>query len=154
VDGESLIPDAYVAEPQQKMHLYRRLSRLKKWDDVVDLRAELRDRFGPLPAPAARLLDAAELRILGGVIGAAWIRTSDDDARITFRADAAPRLGLLKNALGDRQLDVEVRRLQPLSLVLRRAGPEPLLPTLVEALGLLAEAEGERVSVLQPPSSV
>jgi len=147
VDGESLIPDAYVAEAQQKMHLYRRLSRLKTWDEVTDLRAELRDRFGPLPAPAARLLDAAELRILGGVIGAAWIRASDDDARITFRGDAAPQLGLLKNALGDRQLDVEVRRLQPLSLVLRRAGVEPLLPTLVEALTLLAQAEGGQIPV-------
>ncbi len=146
VDGESLIPDDYVADAHQKMHLYRRLSRLNKWEDVTDLRAELRDRFGPLPPSAGRLLDAAELRILGGIIGAAWIRTSDGSARITFRGDAVPQLGLLKNALGDRQLDVEVRRLQPLSLVLRKAGAEPLLPTLVEALGLLAEAEGGRVT--------
>ncbi|MCG8467364.1 MAG: transcription-repair coupling factor [Gemmatimonadetes bacterium] len=145
VEGESFLPDPYVSETQQKMHLYRRLSRLKEWDEVTDLREELRDRFGPLPDPARRLLDAAELRILGGMIGAEWVRASDDDARITFREDASPRLGLLKNALADRQLNVEVRRLQPLSLVLWRAGAEPLLPTLVEALGLLAEAEGDRV---------
>ena len=65
--------------------------------------------------------------------------------------DACPllihKMVQVKNALGDRQLDVEVRRLQPLSLVLRRAGTEPLLPTLVEALGLLASAQGERVPV-------
>ncbi len=92
-------------------------------------------------------MDAAELRILGGAVGAAWIRASDRDARITFDENASPQLGLLKNALGDRQLDVEVRRLQPLSLVLRRAGTEPLLPTLVEALRLLARAHGEAVPV-------
>ncbi|MCY3601016.1 MAG: transcription-repair coupling factor [Gemmatimonadetes bacterium] len=138
VDGESFLPDDYVAGSPVKMHLYRRLSRLTKWEEVKAFRAELEDRFGRLPSPAARLVAAAELRILGAAIGADWIRASDDDARISFEATASPRLRLLTNALADRQLHVEVRRLEPLSLVLRRAGTEPLLPMLVEALGLLA----------------
>ena len=138
VDGESFLPDAYVAGSPVKMHLYRRLSRLTKWEEVKSFRAELEDRFGRLPPPAARLIAAAELRILGAAIGADWIRASDDDARISFEATASPRLRLLTNALADRQLHVEVRRLEPLSLVLRRAGTEPLLPMLVEALGILA----------------
>ncbi|WP_420633935.1 transcription-repair coupling factor [Candidatus Palauibacter sp.] len=151
VDGESFLPDSYVAGSQLKMHLYRRLSRLTKWEEVKEFRAELEDRFGRLPAPTARLLGAAELRILGAAVEAAWIRVSDDDARISFEETAAPRLGLLTNALGDRQLHVEVRRLEPLSLVLERAGTEPLLPTLVEALGILAtpgrpEAEAARAA--------
>ncbi|MYC86782.1 MAG: transcription-repair coupling factor [Gemmatimonadales bacterium] len=138
VDGESFLPDDYVAGSPVKMHLYRRLARLTKWDEVKAFRAELEDRFGRLPPPAARLLAAAELRILGASIGADWIRASDEDARISFEATASPRLRLLTNALADRQLHVEVRRLEPLSLVLRRAGTEPLLPMLVEALGILA----------------
>ncbi len=138
VDGESYLPDAYVAGSPVKMHLYRRLSRLTKWEEVKAFRAELEDRFGRLPPPAARLIAAAELRILGAAIGADWIRASDDDARISFEATASPRLRLLTNALADRQLHVEVRRLEPLSLVLRRAGTEALLPMLVEALGILA----------------
>ena len=152
VDGESFLPDAYVAGSPVKMHLYRRLSRLTKWEEVKAFRAELEDRFGRLPPPAARLLAAAELRILGAMIGADWIRASDDDARISFEATASPQLRLLTNALADRQLHVEVRRLEPLSLVLRRAGTEPLLPMLVEALGILAapgrtEAKEVRVPV-------
>ncbi|WP_419856917.1 transcription-repair coupling factor [Candidatus Palauibacter irciniicola] len=138
VDGESFLPDAYVAGSPVKMHLYRRLSRLTKWEEVKAFRAELEDRFGRLPPPAARLIAAAELRILGAAIGADWIRASDDDARISFEATASPQLRLLTNALADRQLHVEVRRLEPLSLVLRRAGTEPLLPMLAEALGILA----------------
>ena len=152
VDGESFLPDAYVAGSPVKMHLYRRLSRLTKWEEVKSFRAELEDRFGRLPPPAARLIAAAELRILGAAIGADWIRASDDDARISFEATASPRLRLLTNALADRQLHVEVRRLEPLSLVLRRAGTEPLLPMLAEALGILAapghaEAKETRTAV-------
>lgn len=152
VDGESFLPDEYVAGSRLKMHLYRRLSRLTKWEEVKAFRAELEDRFGRLPPPAARLLAAAELRILGAAVGADWIRASDDDARISFEATASPQLRLLTNALADRQLHVEVRRLEPLSLVLRRAGTEPLLPMLAEALGILAapgraEAKDLRVPV-------
>jgi transcription-repair coupling factor (superfamily II helicase) len=147
VEGEAYLPDEYVFGADQKVHLYRRLSRLNEQAEVADLREELRDRFGPLPAQAKRLLDAAELRALGACVDAEWIRVSDDWARFTFVADTTPQLSLLKNALGDRQLDVEVRRLQPLSLVLRRAGTEPLLPTLVDALRLLATASGETVRV-------
>ncbi len=147
VEGESYLPDEYVSGAEQKMHLYRRLSRLTEVEAVRDMRDELVDRFGPLPRAAARLLDAAELRILGSSVGAEWIRVSEREARISFAADAAPQLSLLKNAFADRQVDVEVRRLQPLSLVLRRAGTEPLLPTLVGALGLLAGATGERIRV-------
>ena len=147
VEGEAYLPDEYVVGSDQKMHLYRRLSRLRDQEEVADLREELRDRFGPLPAPAKRLLDTAELRGLGALVEAKWIRVSEDWARITFVTEATPQLRLLKNALGDRQLDVEVRRLQPLSLVLSRAGTEPLLPTLVDALRLLATASGETVRV-------
>jgi transcription-repair coupling factor (superfamily II helicase) len=99
-----------------------------------------------MPEPAGRLLAAAELRTLGSTIEAEWIRVSDDAARVTFRSDATPRLTLLKDAFADRQVEVEVRRLQPLSLLLGRAGPEPLLPTLIDSLQLLATAEGEPVA--------
>ncbi|MDE2878053.1 transcription-repair coupling factor [Candidatus Palauibacter soopunensis] len=153
VDGESFLPDAYVAGSPVKMHLYRRLSRLTKWEEVKAFRAELEDRFGRLPPPAARLLAAAELRILGAAVGADWIRASDDDARISFEATASPRLRLLTNALADRQLHVEVRRLEPLSLILRRAGTEPLLPLLVEALGILAAPETADAKEMKVPAT-
>ncbi len=154
VDGESFLPDTYVAESPVKMHLYRRLARLTARDEVRAFREELEDRFGRLPPPATRLLAAADLRILGAAVGADWIRASDDDARISFEATASPQLGLLTNALADRQLHVEVRRLEPLSLVLRRAGTEPLLPMLVKALGILAQPGRTEATERKTPVTV
>ena len=141
--GEAYLPDDYILGAEAKMHLYRRLSRMRRVEEVRELREELRDRFGPLPDPGDRLLAAAELRALGTAIEAEWIQATEETARITFLPNAVPRLTSLRDALVDRQLDVEVRRLQPLSLMLRKAGVEPLVPTLVEALGLLATVRVE-----------
>ena len=97
----------------------------------------MRDRFGTTPPAAERLLASVRLRLLGTRLGVEWLRVSDANARMNFGAEAVPRLAALRDALTDRQIAVEVRRTQPLSLWLARAGVEPLLPTLVAALELL-----------------
>ena len=138
VEGEALLPDAYVAGSDQKMHLYRRLSRADRLEEIDALREELEDRFGPLPPPAERWLAAARLKLLAGSLGIEWVHVSDRHARVNFRPEAVPRLARLSRTFADRQIAVEVRRTEPLSLKLARVGVEPLVPTLVEALELLA----------------
>ncbi|NBW96341.1 MAG: transcription-repair coupling factor [Planctomycetia bacterium] len=61
--GEAWLPRDYVADFRTKIDVYRRLSRATDERQVDDLAAELADRFGPLPAEAARLLDYARLRV-------------------------------------------------------------------------------------------
>lgn len=61
--GEAYIPRNYVPDMRAKIDLYRRLSRVARREDASDLRSELVDRFGPLPAPVERLLSLAELRV-------------------------------------------------------------------------------------------
>ena len=139
--GEAFLPDDYILDGEQKMNLYRRISRLEEPAEVEEMRDELRDRFGPVPEPADRLLASVELKTLGRAIDAEWIRVSDGSARINFRPDAVPRMKLLRDAFHDRQLEVDVRRAQPLSLVLEQAGVEPVLPTLRDALAVLARTE-------------
>ncbi|NIP80384.1 MAG: transcription-repair coupling factor, partial [Gemmatimonadetes bacterium] len=48
--GPSYLPDDYVSDSSQKLHLYRRLSKAGSRTEVQALKAELADRFGPLPA--------------------------------------------------------------------------------------------------------
>ena len=42
----AFLPDDYVPDRRQKIDLYRRLARLERFDQVEELRSELRDRFG------------------------------------------------------------------------------------------------------------
>ena len=85
------LPDDYVVSQDAKLDVYRRLARYRDAGTIEELRAELRDRFGPLPAPAEALLALATLRIVGGALGIEGILVRGNEARITFRDSAAPR---------------------------------------------------------------
>ncbi|MFQ5889448.1 MAG: transcription-repair coupling factor [Gemmatimonadota bacterium] len=141
VEGEAYLPDAYILDSEQKLHLYRRIARARSLSEIAELAEEMRDRFGPVPDAAQRLLTSIRLKLAGAGLGIESIRTGEAAARVNFRPDATPRLAVLRHALHDRQIDVEVRRTQPLSLVLRMAGVEPLAATLIAALERLSDAK-------------
>jgi transcription-repair coupling factor (superfamily II helicase) len=134
VEGAALIPDSYVADEAQKLHLYRRLSQAGDVSVVETLRRELRDRYGPIPYEVDTLLTTASLRLLGRELGIERILARDWDARVNFRRGVVPRMVALQRAFAEWQLEVELHRPMPLSLVLHRRGTEPLPTTLIGAL--------------------
>jgi len=134
LDAPAHLPDEYVPDDDAKLDLYRRLARAKQPGEIQAVRDELRDRFGRLPAAAERLLLVAELRALGAQAGLETVLIKGDEARLTFRRDASPRLAGLQVALEAVQFEADVRRAMPLSLRLRRLGGESIGPGLVRAL--------------------
>ncbi len=139
IDTPNYLPDDYVVSQDAKIDVYKRLARFSEPRDVEALRTELRDRFGPLPPPADAMLALAQLRIVGGGLGIEGILVRGEEARVTFRGSAAPRIKGLSAAFHDVQFQAEVRRAVPLSLKLTRLGGAPMLDGLVRALrGLVA----------------
>jgi transcription-repair coupling factor (superfamily II helicase) len=134
VDLPNYLPDDFVPTHEAKLDVYRRLSRIEDPHELEVLRVELRDRFGPLPAPAETMLAIAQLRILGGTLGIEGILVRGDEARVNFRDTAAPRMKGLSAAFHEVQFQAEVRRANPLSLKLTRLGGAPMLDGLVRAL--------------------
>ena len=61
--GEAYLPDDFVPDMRLKIDLYRRMSRVETFDQIGEMKDELVDRFGTPPAPAARMLALAELRL-------------------------------------------------------------------------------------------
>ena len=132
------LPDSYIPDDGIKLDLYRRLARAQAPGDIDELRTELRERFGPLPPATEALLDMGRLRTMGARLGLQHVLVRGDEARLTFRQGAAPRMSGLTQALDDVQLAAEVRRTVPLSLRLLRLGGEALVPSLVRALRQVA----------------
>jgi transcription-repair coupling factor (superfamily II helicase) len=138
LDRPAHLPEAYVADDEAKLDLYRRLARVESTGDIDRLGEELRERFGPLPDEAMMLLDLTRLRVLGAALGLQHILVRGNEARLTFRAGTAPRMAALSAALDDVQLAADVRRTVPLSLRLERLGGEAIVPALVRALRVVA----------------
>ena len=128
------LPDDYIEAQDAKLDIYRRLSRIEAPGALEALRAELRDRFGPLPPPAEATLALAELRLAGGALGVESILVRGDEARITFHDSAVPRMKGLSAAFHEVQFQAEVRRARPLSLKLTRLGGASILDGLARAL--------------------
>jgi transcription-repair coupling factor (superfamily II helicase) len=128
------LPDDYVGDDAAKLDLYRRLARSQSPGDISALREEMADRFGRLPAEAEALVALTQLRVIGARLGLETVVARGNEARLVFRAGAAPRLARLTAAMDDVQFAADVRRAQPLVLRLERLGGVPLLEGLVRAL--------------------
>ncbi|MDB4883455.1 MAG: transcription-repair coupling factor [Gemmatimonadetes bacterium] len=134
MDIPAYLPDDYIESQEAKLDVYKRLAKYAVPEDIEALRAELRDRFGPPPAPAEAMLAMALLRVVGGTLGIEGILVRGEEARITFRDSAIPRMKGLSAAFHEVQFQAEVRRAHPLSLKLTRLGGAQLLDGLVRAL--------------------
>jgi len=58
----AFLPADYVEAEDVRLEAYRRLGGVRSLSEVDDVRSEWLDRFGPLPGPAAALVDVAVLR--------------------------------------------------------------------------------------------
>jgi transcription-repair coupling factor (superfamily II helicase) len=65
----ALIPADYVADVELRLNTYRRVAAAKSPADVVELEAELVDRFGPIPEEVEHLLALIRVRIRCESIG-------------------------------------------------------------------------------------
>ena len=61
--GDAFIPDDYVPDLRLKIDLYRRLSRVSRFDELEDFLTELVDRFGKPPRCVERLMDLTALKM-------------------------------------------------------------------------------------------
>jgi transcription-repair coupling factor (superfamily II helicase) len=137
VDVPAYLPDEYVNAQDAKLDIYRRLTHMVDPRDIESLRNEVRDRFGPLPDAASTFFGVALLRVLGGAAEIESILVRGNEARITFRENAVPRMKGISAAFHEVQFQAEVRRAHPLSLKLVRLGGAELISGLVRALSTM-----------------
>src|SRR5437879_5619337 len=93
VAEEGFVPEDYVPEVNQRLAFYKRLAGATDDAEVEDIRAELIDRFGPLPEPARRLLDIVRLRRAAPARGRQAVVAGHADAGRRAHAPARARRG-------------------------------------------------------------
>jgi transcription-repair coupling factor (superfamily II helicase) len=59
----AFIPEEYVANANQRLVIYKRLTQATSEEEAAEVQAELADRFGDLPVAALYLVEVMKLRI-------------------------------------------------------------------------------------------
>jgi transcription-repair coupling factor (superfamily II helicase) len=83
----ALIPEDYLPDVHSRLILYKRISSAETRDALDELKAEIIDRFGALPAATKTLFRITELRLAAAALGIARIDFGPTGGRVEFAAD-------------------------------------------------------------------
>jgi transcription-repair coupling factor (superfamily II helicase) len=95
VNVDAYIPADYVPYEQAKIDVHRRIAAARDVADLMALRDELEDRFGPVPEPLANLVSLQQARIRLGQAGARMVSFRNGRLAVTpieLDTDAAARV--------------------------------------------------------------
>ncbi|HUY96046.1 MAG TPA: transcription-repair coupling factor [Verrucomicrobiae bacterium] len=132
------LPADFVDDERVRLRAYQDLAAAASEAELELAARTLRQRFGPLPAPAANLLTTLRVRLLAAAVGASAVETEGDDVVLQFERGAGERLQAVAAQFG-RQLTAGPSRLRLHRGAAGGAWPERLLEVLRE-LGRLGRA--------------
>lgn len=134
----AFIPEDYVADPHQRLSLYKRLTSSRQVGDLALLNGEIQDRYGPLPEPVERLFEVMQIRILAKSLRLASLHVKDGAAMLAFDPKAALPEGGIRSLM-DRYRG-RFKLVSPLSFELHLGHEEwaAQAPELTAALQILA----------------
>lgn len=102
-----MIPADYVRDLGVRLSLYRRISNLKKAEDVIDFTAELRDRFGVLPPEVNHLMTTVNLKLFCLKYGIEKLDAGERGLIVTFKT--SPDLDRLLPYIMNPKTDAKLR---------------------------------------------
>jgi transcription-repair coupling factor (superfamily II helicase) len=83
-DLEIMIPDAYVENIGERLSLYTRLDQAENEEELIVMKAEMEDRFGPMPASVDDLFTTIQCRALAIELGFEKMTLKEDILRCFF----------------------------------------------------------------------
>jgi transcription-repair coupling factor (superfamily II helicase) len=83
----AFIPSDYIAQPQTRIEAYKKLAAIVSIEELRQLKAEWRDRFGPLPSAVENLLMLNEIRLVAGRQKIARLEVKDSKVMMTRGGD-------------------------------------------------------------------
>jgi transcription-repair coupling factor (superfamily II helicase) len=131
------LPTGYVPDDTLRLRVYQKLVNATTTQQIDQFRAELRDRFGPLPEPAEQLLLWLEFKALALRAGVPSIATSEDEMTIRLPANG----DVDRNAVQRRFNNEQVRVGPQFVRINRRAVKDRWIEVLRGVLEALAPAD-------------
>ncbi|MCG8481658.1 MAG: transcription-repair coupling factor, partial [Spirochaetales bacterium] len=103
------IPDGYIAEPMEKMEVYKKIAAVSTEAQLEALVGEIEDRFGAMPDEVMSLLALSEIRVLAKRLHIASMQERRGELRVEFARVASISvdrvLALIRNSGNTVRLD-------------------------------------------------
>jgi transcription-repair coupling factor (superfamily II helicase) len=143
----ALLPDSYVADPNQRLVLYKQLSSARNDAELLAIRDDVLDRFGPIPTEGLNLIDVIRLKIRCAEAGIEAVEVAGDE--LVLKVSDAARIdpGVLAGLLQQPDSQLRVTPEHRIYLKLRRSED-----ALAESFGLLALLAPDAADASQPSS--
>ncbi|MFO7265526.1 MAG: transcription-repair coupling factor [Bacillota bacterium] len=133
---DAYVSDDYVADPQQKVEIYKRVAGLRTAEEIQDFQEELEDRFGPVPPPVRNLLAVARIKVLARELGVEAVNGTKEEVVIRMLPGLVlPRetvLHLTRQFRG--RIVLSAARSAPIRIRRRGLGERDLLALLEQVL--------------------
>ena len=88
LDVDAYIPDTYIVNEIQKLDIYKRMAGIETIQESEDMREELKDRFGNVPASADNLLRIALIRSRAHKLYVTELKGGREQIRFLMKTDA------------------------------------------------------------------
>jgi transcription-repair coupling factor (superfamily II helicase) len=139
LEYSGFIPDSYVAEPMEKMEMYKRIASICEEGELEAVRRAFEDRFGPLPDEVNSLFAIAEIRILCRRLAVSSLKEKDGVLRVEFSRLARVSVDRVLRLMAESGGSVSLDPASPQCLLIRTG-----------SIGLKDKSEfiGERLSRL------
>jgi transcription-repair coupling factor (superfamily II helicase) len=128
VNMPAYLPARYVADPDVRLNLYRRLSGLREEEELDSMKEEMHDRFGPFPREVTNLLEVMSVRLILKKLRITRLDVVPDGLVVAFPEDTAVNpaklIGLAKKQpnkfqfVTDRKIKIKLPAYQPLEALL------------------------------------
>lgn len=98
------IPESYVESLTLRLDVYRRIADIRNKEDSLDVKDELRDRFGEIPEAVLGLIDIALIRNCANAMGIYEIRQTDTNVLLFVKEIKSPQVIDLLSRLNGRAM--------------------------------------------------
>jgi transcription-repair coupling factor (superfamily II helicase) len=135
VDIDVHIPRDYIEDTAERVSVYRRISGAAEPEDLVNMGAEIRERFGSPPPAVNCLLDISMVRLLGQDLGLERITLKEGRAQGAFFQKHVEQHGSdiiksLSKSLGEIETNIELMNNKTLTFTVGENDPPKTLRIL------------------------
>jgi len=143
--GKAFIPEEYMPDTAERVHLYRWVWRSKTEDGVEQWLDYVKDRFGSVPGPVRGVAHRARVNCLAMKANIEDVLVTSSMARLVFLPGTAPRVQKVKGMVGEKWKVIKEKTGR---IVLARTFkddlPEERMSALLTVLRIFAQYFGDR----------